>query len=1727
MDDTASKYLVIHQIEDHPAATIIRALRQEDQSPVLLKIPFDQISDAERTRHLKQEIELVEGLSGAFAPEYLGVEAYNGKLALISRDPGGELIAQHLNKGPLAIPKFLNIAIAVTKALAALHEQKIVHKGISPNAILYDDQSQRVSFIDLSTARGLGKTGQEFISAGRIQGEMPYISPEQTGRMNRPIDYRTDFYSLGATFYCMLTGHPPFEHKDTLETIHAHLARQVPEFDAPEMLNRIVKRLMRKQAENRYQSMNGLLFDLETCQQHIQENGAIQLFEVGLQDQAGYFKIPDRLYGRDVELTTLKKAFKAAHHNTGLVFIAGGPGIGKSALVKEFQKEVLASTARFVDGKFEELKRDIPYLGILSAIRSLIRQILTESAEQLEVTKQRIVQSLGKNGQVLIDVLPELERITGPQPEISELAPAESQDRFIETFKQLIRAVVSPATPLVIFLDDLQWADRASLKLASELLKASNQGGLLLIGGYRDNEVDALHPLSQLQSTMQQAQQSWTQIDLSFLNTQDVASLISDSTAETQDNCKALSEAVHQKTRGNPFYVHRFLEYLAEHEIIRFDKKWQWDISAIQKTDVTENVVDFIADRIQDLSADAQNILKQAACIGAQPSLQMLAHLVDCQEEEIRSRLEEPLQEGMIVFKDNVPFFVHDRVQEAAYTLLSADESDQLHYALGTYLQEKSKTTSSDDEIYTIVNHLNEAHKSVTANEKHVETAELNWKAGVRALGAAAFDLALQCGQNGLNLLGEDAWSKHEPLAIDLNLLKAEALFVTHDFEAFDSLFAEIYSRVADKPKQLRLLELKVHMLVGQSKQVDAVNLGLEAVRKFGIDFPEDPDEVLAAIGQEMETIQELLAGREAAALLDAPLTNEVDIVLVGKLILRMQPAAHDIGRPDIAGLMSLKNTSLTLKHGHSLVSPGIYAFYAATLYFITGDAQTAYAFSKLSRDLDAKLGDHSTALTSFLNVWLINHWVNPVGEGMEVCLHGSKAGYEMGDVLFGSFITGTYPVLAGAAGMHLEELEKVSEKQSRIIDNRVYAPVYHCLLERQMARALMGKTHDRLSFSDDKYDEEKDLVSVKDTQSLPQIGFFYCYRAKLYYFFGDYEKALNAAKEATNWLEACRATVAEYDIVFTHLLALTAVARESTGERRNNLIEQAAAELEKIEAWSQHCESNFQHKFLLGSAELAWLEDKHVKSIQLYNQAAESANKFEFIQYEALTHERAGHCYQDAGDPVAAIGHFREALTLYHRWGASAKVDALIEQLPTLQSSNEAQLSSANSQDSLDYTSVLKAAQAISGENEPDRLYRRVMNSLIENAGAERAVILLKNESGWDMVASDSANDSANDSAKQPEIPQSIIDYVKRSQEYLVLKNAAESNEFARDPYVVEHKVKSVICAPIQLQNELTGLIYLENNLTPAAFTESRLEVVRILASQAAISIRHAQLYEDQVQLANRLEELVSERTKALRKSLDDLKTTQDQLIHSEKMASLGRMASGIAHELRNPLNFVSNFAKINEELVEEIKETTTDLPEAIQELIETLVINESQVVKHSDRAEQIVLSLMQHSNTRGQEREATPLHQLLDQCIGLALHHSGLSEEEGEIEIVREYAPEVTAVEMIPQDMSRAFVNILTNAIEAMAKNTGAKQLSIKTWIAQDSANIAITDNGAGIHEDIRAKIFEPFFTTKSSQSHSGLGLSIGYDIITKGHQGQFSFESKPNQNTTFTVGLLVKKS
>ncbi|MBO3460759.1 MAG: serine/threonine-protein kinase PknK [Aetokthonos hydrillicola CCALA 1050] len=598
-------YHLREQLYNGQRTVVYRGVRKTDSLSVVIKLlknPYPSFSEVTQFRN---QYIIVKNLNYPGIIQTYSLEDYQNGYALVMEDFGGISLKDYFasKNDATSLREFLQIAIALSNTLDFLIINKIIHKDIKSGNILINPETKQVKLIDFSIASLLPRETQTLISPNILEGTLAYISPEQTGRMNRGIDYRTDFYSLGVTFYELLTKGLPFQSEDAMELVHCHIAKTAPLVHevnpaVPFVISKIVSKLMAKNASDRYQSALGLKHDLEKCLVDLKETGKIEDFPIAQRDVCDRFIIPDKLYGREAKVEILLQAFERVSLGaTEMILVAGFSGIGKTAVVNEIHKPIVRQRGYFIKGKYDQFGRNIPFSAFVQAFRDLMRQLLSESDAQLAAWQAKILTAVGENGQVIMDVIPELERIIGEQPSPQEISSSAAQNRFNLLFQKFIQVFSTPEHPLVMFLDDLQWADSASLNLLKVLMTEASSGYLLILGAYRDHEVSPAHPLMLTLSQIYKSQATVDTMTLEPLEEMTINQLVADTLSCTKELARPLTQWVYRKTKGNPFFTTQFLKALHEECWIQFQPElgyWQCDMVSVRQLALSDDVLEFI-----------------------------------------------------------------------------------------------------------------------------------------------------------------------------------------------------------------------------------------------------------------------------------------------------------------------------------------------------------------------------------------------------------------------------------------------------------------------------------------------------------------------------------------------------------------------------------------------------------------------------------------------------------------------------------------------------------------------------------------------------------------------------------------------------------------------------------------------------------------------------------------------------------------------------------------------------------------------------------------------------------------------------------------------------------------------------------------------------------------------------------------------------------------------------
>ena len=1486
---TILDYSISEQIYESNNSIVYRGRRQANSNSVILKMLKQAYPPPEKIAWFKREYETTKMLDIGSVVNVYSLENYQNRWVMIVEDFGGESLEIIMKSRYFDLAEFWSLAIKIVEILQQVHQRCIIHKDINPSNIVFNQGTGQLKLIDFGISTQLSLENPTSSNPNRLEGTLAYISPEQTGRMNRGVDYRTDFYSLGVTFYELLTGHLPFSTTDAMELIHSHIAKQPTtphqlDQKIPQPLSEIVMKLMAKKAEDRYQTAYGIIVDLEKCrQQWEQKQGAISLFNLGQNDTTDRFQIPQKLYGRETEIEQLLDGFEYVRQGASeMMLVTGYSGIGKSSLVREVYKPIARRGGYFISGKFDQYQRDIPYDSLVQAFRSLVQQLLTENKVQIASWREKLLTALGENAQIIIEAIPEVELIAGPQPAVPELAPTESQNRFNRVFQNFISVFTQPEHPLILFLDDLQWADGASLKLIQLMMSSGEYRYLYVIGAYRDNEVSETHPLMLTLQEIRSSGGNIEQIHLNPLKDNCVEQLLAETFHRSVEEVKSLAKLVAAKTQGNPFFINQFLQSLYSEQLINFDYRrghWQWDLPQIQAQDITDNVVELMANKMQKLEVATQALLKQAACIGNQFDLQTLAVIREEIPYETARTIGPAMAEGMILplsgayklaelevqgLSEAIKVeykFAHDRIQQAAYSLIPEADKASVHLHVGRLLLVHTAVQERERRIFEIVNQLNIANELLSQPEEQQELAQLNLRAGKRAKASAAFDSAYYYFQVGLNALEEFGWQDCYELTLALHQEAIESGYLSNQFAPAEKLATIGIKQARTKLDTAPIYEARIRAYNSRNELSKAIELGRESLEHFGITFPDDPTS--ADIEQALFQTKLALRGRNPFELINLPLMTDPEKLAAIKLIRTLSVPVYN-ALPQLYALLASKMVQLSVEHGNTVESTYAYSTYAMILCGIALDLETGYQFGQLALSLVEKLNAKKikAAILFLINFFTI-HWKKHIQETFKPSLEAFQMGRETGDLQFAAFGLYTYCYFGFWSGRELSLLEEEMEKYSSVMIRMNQDNIFSYNSQYwQFVLNLLSRSQDPCHLEGQGYDETKMLPIITKTNDVYAISDLYLKKAMLCFLFQKPVQAFEYIEIAEKNLHGnLSAFVVPVFYFYDSLIRLT-ICEEVSDSKRQSLLEKVVNNQKRLEFFADYGPMNFLHKFYLVEAERFRVLGNDLEARDFYDRAITLAQESEYLNEEALAYELAGQFYLSRNQKHVARYYLKDAHYTYQRWGAVAKVSHLEQQYPQFLAKIQADAlttristsTTTNSEQTasrvLDLNSVLKASQTISSEILLDKLLEKLVKIMIENAGAQIGFLILEKEGQLFIQAQGTVEQDqviirqSTRILTSQQLPLSLINYVERTREDVVLTDATREGIFTTDPYILQNQPKSILCTPIIHQGLLVGLLYLENNLSSGAFTPDRLEVLKILSSQSAISLQNAQLY-------------------------------------------------------------------------------------------------------------------------------------------------------------------------------------------------------------------------------------------------------------------------------------------
>jgi PAS domain S-box-containing protein len=1429
----------------------------------------------ESINRLTHEYELKDYLDTAWALRPVELVRDPGRQMLVVEYAGGEPL-DRLPR-PMEIGGFLRLAAAMSAAVGRLHESGLIHKDIKPANVLVDSATGQVRLTGFGIASRLPRERQSPEPPEFIAGTLAYMAPEQTGRVNRSIDSRSDLYSLGVTFYEMLTGSLPFTASDPMEWVHCHIARPPAppgerQSNVPTAISAITMKLLSKTVEERYQTAAGVESDLRRCLSEWDTLGYVRDFAPGSHDTPDRLTIPERLYGRDREVDTLLTAFDriVAGGRPELVLVSGYSGIGKSAVVNELHKPLVPPRGLFASGKFDQYKRDIPYATLAQAFQSLIRPLLSKNEDDLRKWRDALREALDPNGLLMIELVPELKYIIGEQPPVPELPPQDAQGRFQLVFRRFISVFARREHPLALFLDDLQWLDAATLDLLEDLLTRTDLQNLLLIGAYRDNEVHATHPLMRKLDAIRQAGAVLQDIVLTPLGSDDLERLLADSLHCEPERAAPLAQLIHEKTTGNPFFAIQFISTLADEGLLTFDYgegRWSWNLSRIHAKGYTDNVVELMVGRLNRLPPGTQKALQQFACMGNSAEFDMLQMVYQDSIEELHDHLWEAVRTGLIFRSDNSYRFLHDRVQEAAYTLIPKDLRAEAHLRIGMLLAERTPPAKREEAIFEIVNQLNRGSHLIISDEDRERVADLNLIAGRRAKLSTAYASALKYLRAGRASLTEGTWERNYTLVFAIEYLMAECELLTTEMGVAEDRLSRLAERARTRHDFCVATRLRLTLYTTLDRCDRSVDVFLDWLRRNGTVWSNHPsrDDVM----REYERIWTLLGDRQIEDLFDLPLITDPDVLDTVDVFTEIVTPSL-LFDEHLSSLVVCRLVTLSLEHGNCDGSGFAYVWLAMFAGPRFNNYPAGFRFGQLGYDLVEKRGLTRYQARTYMSIGaMVKPWAEHAASGRELVRRAFDAAYRIGDLTFASYSWDQLITICLAVGDPLAEVQTEAENGLAFAKRVRFGLVIElCGAQLGLIRTLRGLTPSLGCLDHDDYSESATERRLAGNPNLVFAEFYYWTRkAQARFFAGDHASAAAAALNGQRLVWTSPAMFETADFQLYGALAHAAAWDFASPDQRPKHFAALTAHHEQLEVWAAHNPATFENRAAIVGAEIARIEGRPLVAQELYEKAIRSAHTHGFVHNEAFANELAGRFYAARGFERIATTYLRDARHCYLRWGADGKVRQLDQLYPHLRADKPTSDSTTTmlaSVEQLDLATVIKVSEAMSGEIVLERLIDTLMRTAAEHAGAERGLLILPRGDEYRIEAevTTSSNkvqvDLRQASVTAADLPESVFRYALRTKESVLLHDASGQSSFSDDDYIREHQARSVLCLPILKQTRLLGMLYLENNLTLRAFTPTRMAILKLLASEAAISMENARLYRDLAEREARIRRLV-----------------------------------------------------------------------------------------------------------------------------------------------------------------------------------------------------------------------------------------------------------------------------
>jgi predicted ATPase/class 3 adenylate cyclase len=1363
------------------------------------------------------------------------------------------------SKNDLALT--INTGIFLASTLQKLHEKKVIHKNISANNVLYNARSNEFCLIDFTCASTIKEKKNHLGGTKQLDGELEYISPEQTGRINRKVDHRSDLYSVGVVLYELATGGLPVSEQSSRETIYSHIAK-VPETpieqnpSLPATLSKVIMKLLEKDASDRYQSAAGLYEDLCKIQQEAVVNKFTD-FEPGEYDKAISLTLAQKLYGREKELQELNAhLIDVSQGGFSIAFVAGYAGTGKSALVQEAFKTLARTNGYFLAGKFDQLQRNIPYYALRQAFKEYFKYLLTEDGQLIDETRRRILEALGADAGLITDIIPELEHIIGKQPEQQKSTGMAGQNQFNYTFVRFLKAITDKQRPVVLFLDDLQWADLASLNLVNNIINEQQLAYFLFIGSYRDNEVNETHPLSQLIKGCKENGLSLNQLQVENLTQVDIVNLLADSLKLRTNEVESLARMLFNHTDGNAFYTTQIIESLYEQGNLYFDekkKKWHWNKNALSGIELPATILELMGQRLSGLDKISQEVLMKGSCFGNNFSSERLQLMVDVSREELERSLVLAQEEGFLISDEDTYYFAHDRIQQAVYALIPSEEQKAIHYHIG---QQLFKTYQGEEEkIFDLLDQLNYGIDLVNDKAQRIQYAELNLLGGKTAKAATAYDASIRYLENGLNFVQYD-WKDHYPLVLALHTNLAEAYYLIGDYNSMNKAIKEVQSHGRTLLEQIPVFKLEIEALKSQNDLYKAVEKGLEVLAKLNVKLPYKPSRLRVLL--QLVATRVRMVGKKPAKLVDLKEMKDPYMLAALQVLVSIGPAIY-WASPNLTPLTIFRMLLISVKYGNTDESTFAYSTYGLLLCGVTGEIKLGNEFGSLTLQLSDGANPVNKVKGIFNVYCFVHHWNNPLTDSLKPFREAHLLGLEAGDLEFSALSAYLYCNHAYYAGVPLVKLEAdfkaYSEEIRRI---KQFTSLNYNLIHWQAAYNLMHETPNPVAFHGPAYDEREMYEKHVTANDKTALFKFHLQKMILNYLFGNVEEAYSHGLQGEDYIDAVTGMYVTLAYNFYLGLTIAALTKEQFNETKS--AGKLRSIIRKFKNWAHHSPVNNRHKLELLRAEYHRAKGNVEGATKYYKHAVESARANSFINELALANELTGKFYKEQGDEEVAQFYLANAYSNYKKWGAQAKCREVLytHQLDLFINDFVKSLSQGynhidiNLTEKLDIKTITEATETITDQIDYDQLKHLLLKLLAENAGAEKAILfLVKNK----IIALEDSWPDTHSSTQA--YAATIVDRALESGEVIVTERAKSDVYYSQDQHIIENNVRSALCLPLIHQNEIIAIIYLENNVIYGAFSQNRLEFLKILSGQIAIALKNATLYKNLADSYNQQVEL------------------------------------------------------------------------------------------------------------------------------------------------------------------------------------------------------------------------------------------------------------------------------